>query len=296
MPRLPESARFWVLLVCIDLTVPAVILWKVRAGEIDHAVALSSCWVSFILANAIFWWGMHRSDRRTGRSASGARIIPASALALVAALATTLAVNAYAARNSYMALATSNRPLTSIHPARRRIVVELLRARIASSKQYQSELAHVAPISPPLYSPQSFASTNAMNETVRQLQGDFELDAGYFGAVQQSYTRFREQMQQADPEYLRSWISNPGNVDEANLAVFSLEKQWFQSVNDLYGYAELHHKDISLRNEDLAFSSPDVKAGFEKLKSTSEDLHQKLLREQTALMKQHQQANAELHN
>jgi len=259
-----------------------------HTDDLGRVPALYTCWISFVLLNAVCLLGVWMRERRAGRFASRSRIGQGAAFALIAAVATTFAVDQYAVRNNYLALAMSSTPLESIRPARRRIVAELIRERAASSKTYQSAAAHFRPISPPLYSPQSFATVDAMRSTVQQLQQAFDMDASYADRAKRSYARFCDEMGQADPQYLREWQSAQNNQEQIEASLFSMEEQWFQSVKDLYGYAAGQHENIAIRNADLTFSSPEVKAQFEKLEDTSRSLQQKLQTSRAALVNKRQ--------
>lgn len=291
MPRWPESARFWIVIGCINIAIPAFTIWKMHTDDLGRVAALYTCWISFVLLNAVCLVGMWMRERRAGRLVSRSWTAQGVAFTLIAAVATTFAVDSYAAKNSYFALAISGTPLESIRPARRRIVVELIRERAASSDAYQSAAAHFRPISPPLYSPQSFATVDAMKTTVQQLQQAFDMDASYADRVKRSYDKFCDEMGQADPRYLREWQSAQNNQEQTEASLFSVEEQWFQSVKELYGYAAGQHESIVISHDDLTFSSPEVKAHFAKLENTSRDLQQKLQTSRTALVdKQHQSA------
>jgi hypothetical protein len=296
MSRWPESRRFWIVIGCINIAIPAFTIWKMHTDDLGRVAALYTCWVSFVLLNAVCLLGMWSREHRAGRFVSRMRTVQGIAFALITAIAATFAVNSYAARNSYFALAMSSMPLESIRPARRRIVVELIRERAASSKAYQSAAAHFRPISPPLYSPRSFATVDAMKTTVQQLQQAFDMDASYADRVKQRYARFCDEMGQADPQYLREWQSARNNQEQTEASLFSVEERWFQSVQDLYGYAAGQHESIVVRNDNLAFSSPEVKAQFENLENMSRDLQQKLQTSRAALVNKQGQSVARITN
>ena len=96
--------------------------------------------------------------------------------------------------------------------------MELIRELAASSKEYESAAAHFRPITPPLYSPESFGSTEAMDSAVRQLQQAFAIDAAYFDGLRRSEARFREEMERADPQYLLSQLNSRNSEEGAEVA------------------------------------------------------------------------------
>jgi len=285
----PELIRFWIVMSSANITIPIVIIWSTHTGDLNRLGAVWSCWVCFIGLNALWLLALRSADRRVGRPGSGKRIIQAIALAFVAALLTMGYLNSYAPRNTYFALAMSNRPLNSIRPTRRRIVVKFIRERAAASRASDEAAAHMHPISPPLYSPESFANLDAMSRTVRQVQQAFDVDAAYARNLTQSYARFQEDMMHADPQYLQAWLSSPDNEETANQNIFAIEKEWVRSVQDLYGYAAQQHQKIRLRNGTLIFASAEIKNKFEDLENASTGLQQKMQTARAALLdKQHQ--------
>src|SRR6201999_3497941 len=101
MSRWPESARFWIVIGCINIAIPAFTIWKMHTDDLGRVAALYTCWVSFVLLNAVCLLGMWSRERRAGRFGSRMRTVQGIAFALIAAIATTFAINSYAARNSY---------------------------------------------------------------------------------------------------------------------------------------------------------------------------------------------------
>lgn len=296
MPRLPESARFWTVIGCTNVAIPAFIVWEMHTEDLSRVTALYTCWISFVFLNTVCLLSFWLRERRAGRFASKNRVIQGIAFALIAALASTVALDSYAARISYYALAMSSKPLESIKPSRRRIVVEFIRDRAASSKAYQTAAAHFRPITPPLYSPQSFATVDAMEVTVQQLQQAFDLDAAYADRLKRSYARFCDEMSQADPQYLRAWQSDRNNEEQAETSLFSTEERWFQSVQRLYGYAASYHESIVLKDGELGFSLPQVRKQFEKLEDGSRDLQQKVETSRAAQVSKQHESAAEISN
>jgi hypothetical protein len=294
MFRWSESARFWIVLGCINITIPVVTIWKMHAGDLNRATALLTCWICFPLFNAVFLFTTRSWSHRSEPLGTSGKIVLVVALALMAALGTTVYLNSYALKNRYYASAMSDAPLASIRPARRRIVVEMIRKRAASSKEYQAKAAHFRPITPPLYSPESFGGTETMNSTVGQLQHAFDIDASYFDDLKQSDAEFREEMEQADPQYLQSWLSSPNNEEEAADSVFAMERHWVQSVHDLYQYAASHHQSIIVRGGSLTFSSSQVSAKFQDLERASVGLQQKMQSARAALVKKQQESAAKV--
>lgn len=290
----PESTRFWMVIGCINITITVVTIWKTQTGVFNRATALFTCWICFVLFNTGYLLYVRVWDRRMERHRVRGMVALAIALALVVGLSTTAYLNSYAPKNSYFALAMSNTPLDSIQPVRRRIVVELIRKRAAASKEYESAASHIPPITPPLYSPESFGSIEAMNSAVQQLQQAFDIDTAYFNGLKQSDARFRGEMEQADPQHLQSWLSFQNSEEEAQVSVFTAEDQWVQSVHDLYKYASSQHQNIMVRGGILDFSSSEVRSKFQSVESTSESLQQKMQSARAALVENQRQAKAKV--
>ena len=296
MSRFPESAGFWIVIGCVNITIPLVIFWNVHTGEINRSVALYTSWICFVGFNVMCLFGAWSRDRRRGRPPSRKLIVQVAGVALPLALLTTIYVDLRAPENSYAALAMSDTPLDSIQPEWKRLVVQLIRERAANSKEYESEAAHMQPISPPLYSPESFASVEVMTRTAQELQHAFELDDAYAARLRESMANFREKMRAVDPAYLQAWESARTNEEDAEANIFALEGKWDQSVRVLYEYAAAHQGSIRVRNGSLDFSSPPIKAEFESDERASEELQRELQMAREALVQNQQRARSAILN
>src|SRR6185437_15880317 len=95
------------------------------------------------------------------------------ALMFAAGVSATVGVQATADRYDLIKLTFADTPLSSIHPERKRLLVELLRRAAANSNQDTSAASSLKPIDPPLYSAASFASKPIMAATAASLQAAY---------------------------------------------------------------------------------------------------------------------------
>ena len=294
MPRSMESTNFWIITGCVNLTIPTIIIWEAYRGDINRTGALLTCWLCFIFLNSAILIGMRFRRPPATSSHFRRRIIQAAGVGLLGLVVTTIFLAAFISGNNYLSIAQSSKPLGSIYPMRTRLIVELLRERMSDSKKYQEAAAHFAPISPPLYSPQSFASTAVMRATERRFQQAFNIDSAYAARISESETRFRKQMARVDPQYLNSWISLRRNEVHAETALFRLETRWVQSVRTLYGYAADHNQSFRLHNKSLQFFNSAVESEFHHLEKSSDSLQQQIQSARKAQVKKQQEAAASL--
>ena len=54
MPRQPAAVNFWILMGCINLTIPIFIAYQAHNGDLNRTTALVSYWISVVLMNVVF--------------------------------------------------------------------------------------------------------------------------------------------------------------------------------------------------------------------------------------------------
>jgi hypothetical protein len=247
----------WLVLLCADATVPAVLVWKTHSGEVRPIIALVSGLLCLLVTNALVLMAISKHNKRTGQPTSKSLLLGATGLGVFVALLTSMAAFAVPQHNNYLDLALSDVPLSSIQPEQRRLVVELLRRRAANSREYDSIVAEVKtkPMSPSLYTPESFASEQVIKSTLAQLMKYTDADVEYSQKQQTVMSEFRQRMAKVDPEYLRTWDVDRQGQELAEESAISLERGWLESVVSLYGYAESHPKEICLKDGHLEFTT-----------------------------------------
>jgi hypothetical protein len=297
MTSAPRHALDWLLLAVIDLTVPAVIAWKHRAGDTTSTVALLTGFISIAVLNAVIVGAISSRRRRLGEGSSRGFLSVAIGLAVLSGLLTALGVLSFPERNDYVELALSNVPLEEIHPEQKALVVELVRRRAADSKNYERVAAQIKPISPPLFSPDSFANDAVIRAVLEQYTKAYTVDFDYREEEQRTMSDFRDKMMKVDPDYLKTFEAAeqaPESQESGEEKAFQLQKASVAATLALYNYADTHTKEISLRNGELRFANAGVQAEFSRQLEDSKSRHerwQELLHE---LVKEHQRSRAQL--
>lgn len=214
-------------------------------------------------------------------------------LGAVSAIVVCLGVAAVPVHNEYVDLALSNVPLSQIHPERKALVVELIRSKAANSREYDAVLARTKPLSPELYSSESFASKEANTDTMEQLREATDADFAYRAKQQEAEKEFESKMSAVDPQYLKAFVGN-SSEEAADAATSSLERQWFSTTAALYEYAAAHQKEIGVQNGNLKFASTAVQIKFNRRQEFSKTLHAKLLERVQGALRYKQQQRARI--
>ena len=149
----------WLLLVCLNGAVSVAVIWKYHGGEFSSAVARMSGVIVLAVGNIAALWGLQKRSKRGGSSLERRLVASAGALAVASFLLTIFGVSLVKDRIGYAELATSDTPLSSIEPERKRLVVELIRRTAAISQEENKAMAEAqkVPMNPAVYSPESFA-------------------------------------------------------------------------------------------------------------------------------------------
>jgi hypothetical protein len=273
MAKISRKALDWWLVVCIDVTVPAVIVWKYHFGEITRAVALISGLLSLAISNAVFLAAVHARNKRHGVITARSWFAGGIGLAVVSGVVTAGAVYLTPQHNEYADLAFSNIPLSQIHPTRKAILVELIRRQNELSLEYQKRASQMMPISPPLYSPESFATTSVMRRVTATLTQSNAEDLAYAGQVQQAMGRFRAEMGRADPAYLKSFEASDQKREDGQHKLTQLQEKWFHSVIALYAYASAESREITIRKGQLRFANTNIESELSRQMAQSKALY-----------------------
>jgi len=292
MPSLSRRQIDWFILGCVDLTVPAMLAWKRHTGAVSVDVAALSGFIVLSLLNTFFLLAIIRRNKRQSLPTPKSLLVGAIALASFSALVTTLAVALVPEHNGYLQLALSSIPLNDIQPERTRLVVELLRRRAANSSENNLLLADVKknPISPSLYSPESFADVNAIHRTTSRLQQIVTAELDYDAKQQQAMDDFRAKMGKADPDYLKAWDDSEREQESVEAKTIAREKEWVASVLDLYDFASNHVDSIRLRQGRVEFSKSALGEEFDQKQSLSKALQEKFSDLENELAQRQKQA------
>jgi len=231
-----------------------------------------------------------------GATLSRTSVVASIALAAISGLLSTVSVAVFGQTTDYLKLARSDTPLSAIQPERTRILVELVRRRAAGSAEYAREAAAMKPISPDLYSVQSFSSKETMLSIADQLQRAYQMDVAYSDSLNQSARDFHDRMQKVDPTYLQSFEANMRDSDSVNEATLSTEDQWVKCTSDLYTYAAAHADKISVAKDNKqVIPDPSINNNLNQQIDSCKALQQKMSDERAKAVQLQQDAGNRPH-
>jgi lysyl-tRNA synthetase class II len=150
------------------------------------------------------------------------------------------------------------------------------------------------PISPPLYSVDSFASNAAMESTSSQLKQAYDIDQAYAATKHQARRDFRDKMQRVDPGYLRGFESKMHSDDALEASIEAEEAKWVASAMSLYDFAAAHAGEITVDNGGhLVIANEELKQRLLQKIDASTVLRQTMMNDRAKAVKnQHTLQNA----
>jgi hypothetical protein len=276
------------LLIVINLSVPAFVFFQRDGNNLSDTANIWVGWISATVVTAMLLFGTYLRQPMDRRQIPRSMVLTSLALVVLSGLITTISIAASPSDN-YLAVALSDTPLNKIKPDRKRLVVELIRQNKAASDENSRIATSMKPISPALYSVDSFASKAAMESTSSQLKQAYNIDRAYAAAKHQLRQDFHEKMLRVDPEYLVEFESKMHQDDTMEASIEAEEEKWIESVFSLYDYAEAHANGISVDTSGhLSIASEDVKQSLLQQIDASTVLKQAMLSDRAkALKNQH---------
>ncbi len=130
------------------------------------------------------------------------------ALAILALLSTVLGLKLLHQRNDYADIAISDKPLSTIEPEQKRLVVELIRRTAVISQEENKAMAEAqkVPMNPVVYAPESFRDKEIIGFRLARLTNYEEIDFQSFDKQQSaSGTLPSGRWESCDAEYLQKW-------------------------------------------------------------------------------------------
>lgn len=254
----------WLLLLIVDITVPAMTAWELYSGKATARTALVSALLSLIVLNAMLILSFRYRIKTLGQTAPRGLYFGAICLATLSGFVSFVALRSIPERNEYLDLMLSDLPLDQIQPKQKAIVVELLRRDYGESKAYQQIAAQSKPISPALYSPDSFASADIMRSVSEQYKKANEADFAHYEQVEKYMSDFRAKMLAEDPNYLESFEASRKEEATQDDRLLQQQRQCLVATLGLYDYAAAHAKEITVRNGEFYFSGDGVRADFNR--------------------------------
>jgi len=213
----------WITVVCINVTIPVMVIWRYDSGDSTRGVALIVAPVSFIVLNVATLYAIMARNRRRNEPTPRSLILCSVVLALASAGAAVVGLDS-TDPNDLLKLAYSGKPLNEIHPEQKRLFIELLRRKEHNSQEYGRLAASTKPIVPTPYDVESFASASVMNATSAALKKSVDADSAYFALQQKAERDFLDRMMRIDPD--SSFLKAVQSQSEGEVASGALEQQW----------------------------------------------------------------------
>jgi hypothetical protein len=277
----------WLLLV-VNLAVPAFVMVQRNGNHLTDAANIWVGWISATMLTVMLVVGTYLRLPMDRRQIPRSMVLTSLALVVLSGLITTVSIESSPSDN-YLAVALSDTPLNKIKPDRKRLIVELVRQNKAASDENSRIAKTMKPISPALYSVDSFANKTAMESTSSQLKQAYDIDKAYAVAKHEARQAFHDQMQKIDPDYLRGFDSKMQEDDSLETSIEAEESKWVESALSLYDYATAHASDISLNKDGhLAIASEELKQNLLQQINASTALKQTMMNDRAkAVRSQH---------
>jgi hypothetical protein len=272
MTQMSQRSRDWLIVIVTNLTAAFWLLWHAR-GEMSGETTLKSTPIVFVLLNAVVLWSIRTKNRRHQLTTPPSLVITAIISAVLASGCLWAVLHRdLDFSHEILSEAVSSTPITHIKPESRAILVQLLRTRLQNSREQAAAASRFKPITPALYSAESFANESVIQSVKSQVDAAASFDLSYADKQQAAMNEFRERMSKADPAYLESFESQRKEANDEFAKASLQEKQWLDATTALYDFAALNHRVMGLQGNQLVFSDSRVKASFEVKKAHAVDL------------------------
>jgi hypothetical protein len=253
------------------------LFWQHARGDASAKTTLIATPIVFAILNAVMLLSIRAKNRRLQLTTPTSLVVTAALLAVVASGCFWTALHPdLDFSHAILDEAVSSKPISRIKPESRAVLVQLVRTSLQNSREYNAAASQFKPITPALYSAESFGNENVIQSVKSQVEAAASLDISYAGKQQEAMDAFRTRMSKADPAYLASFEAQRKAADDEFAKALLQEKQWLEATNALYNFAAANQKNLKLKGNQLAFSDPRVKATFEDEKQHSVDLLNKV--------------------
>jgi len=169
----------------VNLSVPAFVLFQRNGNQLTDAANIWVGWISATMLTVMLVIGTYFRLPMDRRQIPRSMVLTSLALVVLSGLITTISIAA-SPSDDYLAVALSDTSLDKIKPDRKRLIVELIRKNKAASDENSRIAKTMKPISPALYSVDSFANKTAMESTSSQLKQAYDIDQAYAAAKHQA--------------------------------------------------------------------------------------------------------------
>lgn len=269
-----RSRLDYLMIAFANAALPIFVVLRARSGDLATANALLIGTLSAILVNGALLAGIGIRKKRAGQRISRTTLLFVLVMGIASIGSVELVARFLLDPDDVVKLAYSNKPLARIYPEPKRLVVELMRHRQQSSDEYQRVAARARPLSPSVYSSESFANTDVMRTTISSLQAAAAVDFGYAARRSRQIADFRREMERIDPHsmYLQAW----SETEASDESLARIEKDWLTSTVKLYEYAISKVGETKLVNGKLLFRSDAERLEFARLIEESRSLNTRL--------------------
>jgi hypothetical protein len=277
MTQMSQRNRDWLIVIGVNLMTTFWLFWQHARGDATAKTTLLTAPIVFAVLNAAVLFSIRAKNRRQQLITPPSLVVAAIILALVAIGCLWAALHGdLHFSHEILDEAVSSKPISAIQPESRAILVQLLRTRLQNSRDYDAAFSRLKPITPRIYSAESFENDNVIKSVMNQVREVASLDISYADKQQDAMNEFRIKMSKADPAYLESFEAQRRDIDDQFGKAASEEKEWLEVTSDLYDFATANHKIIKLNGNQLVFSDPTIKASFNDKKKHSADLLDKI--------------------
>ncbi len=272
MTQLSQRSRDWLIVIGTNLTAAFWLFWHARR-EVNAETTLITTPIVFVILNAVVLRSILAKNRRLQLKTPPSLVVTAITLAMVACgclwgvLHRDLDFS-----QAILDEAVSSKLISDIKPENRAILVQLLRTRLQNSREYTADASRFKPITPALYSAESFENDDVIQSVKSQVEAAASRDITYSNRQQEAMNAFRTKMSKADPAYLESFEAQRKGVDDEYAKASSQIAEWLEATVGLYDFVAANHKTIKLNGHELVFSDRTTKATFEDKKKHSTDL------------------------
>jgi uncharacterized membrane protein len=261
----------------VNLMTAFWLFWQQARGDANAKIILIATPITLAFLNAVVLWSIRAKNRRLQLTTPASLVVAAIILAVVASGCFWVALHRdLDFSNEILDEAVSSKPISAIKPESRAILVQLLRTRLQNSREHNADASRFKPVTPALYSAESFENKHVIQSVKSQVEAAASLDIRYAGKQQEAMDEFRARMSKADPAYLASFEAQRRGADDEFAKALLQEKQWLDATSALYDFAAANQKMMKLKGNQLVFSDPRVKATFEDDKEHSVDLLNKV--------------------
>lgn len=260
------------MVIVTNVTAAFWLFWHGR-GEISGETTLKATPIVFLILNAVLLTSILAKNRRLQLTTPTRLVVTAVILALGASCCLWAALHKdLDFSHEILNEAVSSTPVSAIRPESRAILVQLLRTRLQNSREQTAAASRLKPITPALYSAESFENENVIQSVKSQVETAASFDLSYADKQQAAMNEFRARMSKVDPAYLESFEAERKEANEEFAKASSQEKQWLEATTALYDFAAANHGMMGLKGNQLFFSDSSVKASFEGKKERAIDL------------------------